>query len=150
MVSGQPQNRALPPGDSVARYCRPRALLPDGRPARAAFMLRPGEEYLSANWLEYFHDSDRAVQIAGVRQALAGKGFQLRRNARLAVLNTGDAIAASRNSLGIPLQFVALAEATDPSHTAIYYGDDPQNHSAAVAALLAVLVPPSRMYPAQP
>ena len=116
MVPGLPASRQIPPGDSVARHSRPRALLSDGSPARAAFMLRPGEEYLSANWLEYFHQSDRTVQIAGVRRALVGKGFQLRRNARLAVLNAGTAAAAGHSALGITLRFVALDETTDPSH----------------------------------
>ena len=148
MVPGQPESRQLPPGDSVARHCRPRVVLPDGRPARAAFMLRPGEEYLSANWLEYFHQSDRAVQIDGVRRALAGKGFQLRRNARLAVLNADAAVAAGHSALGITLGFVALDETTDPSHCGIY-GVTPQNN-AAVAALLASLVAPGQMYPARP
>ena len=147
MVPGQPASRQLPPGDSVARHCRPRALLPDGRPARVAFMLRPGEEYISANWLEYFHQSDRDVQIDRVRRALAGKGFQLRRGARFAVLNAGIAAAAGRDTLGITLRFVALGETADPSHCGIY-GATPQNN-AAVAALLAALVPAGQMYPAR-
>ena len=119
----------------------------DGEVIETAFMLRPGEEYLSANWLEYFHQSDRTVQIAGVRRALVGKGFQLRRNARLAILNTGVAVAAGHSGLGITLRFVALGETTDPSHCGIY-GVTPQNN-AAVAALLAALIPPGQMYPAR-
>ena len=59
MVPSQSGYGELPDSDSVARYCRPRTILSNGRPARAAFMLRPNEEYLSANWLEYFHAADR-------------------------------------------------------------------------------------------
>ena len=110
-------------------------------------MLRPGEAYLSANWLEHFHDSDRAVQIAGVRRALTAKGFQLRRAARFAVLNVGDAIATCR--AGCPdanLRIVALGETHDPSHTGIYGVAPPNN--VAVAALLAAAVAPDDVYPA--
>ena len=119
----------------------------DGQVIETAFRLRPGEEYISANWLEYFHPSDRDVQIEGVRRALADKGFQLRRNARLAVLNAGAVADAGRDTLGITLRFVALGEAVDPSHCGIY-GATPQNN-AAVAALLAALVPSGQMYPAR-
>ena len=119
----------------------------DGQVIETAFTLRPGEEYISANWLEYFHQSDRYVQIDGVRRALAGKGFQLRRNARFAVLNAGIAAAAGRDTLGITLRLVALGETADPSHCGIY-GATPQNN-AAVAALLAALVPAGQMYPAR-
>ena len=147
MVPAQPESRELPPGDSIARHCRPRTILPNGRPARAAFMLRPGEAYLSANWLEYFHDSNRPAQIAGVRRALTAKGFQLRRAARFAVLNVGDAVATCR--AGCPdanIRIVALGETRDPSHAGIYGVAPPNN--IAIAALLAAAVAPDDVYPA--
>ena len=144
MVPSQSGYGELPDSDSVARYCRPRTLLSNGRPARAAFMLRPGEEYLSANWLEYFHAADRPAQLAGVRRALAGKGFRMSRAARFAVLNVGAAVSSCQETLDTPIRFIALGDPRDPSHTGIYGS---AAHSAA-AALLAATVAASDLYPA--
>ena len=119
----------------------------DGQLIETAFTPRPGEAYLSANWLEHFHDSDRAAQIAGVRRALTAKGFQLRRAARFAVLNVGDAVATCR--AGCPdanIRIVLLGETRDPSHAGIYGVAPPNN--VAVAALLAAAVAPDDVYPA--
>ena len=109
-----------------------------------AFRLRPNEEYLSANWLEYFHAADRPAQLAGVRQALAGKGFRMARAARFAVLNVGAAISICQESLDTPIRFIALGDPRDPSHTGIYGS---AAHSAA-AALLAAAVAADGLYPA--
>ena len=110
-----------------------------------AFRLRPGEEYLSANWLEYFHDSDRPAQLAGVRQTLAGKGFRMARAARFAVLNVGGAVHRCQELLDTPIRFIALGDPHDPSHTGIYgYAD----HNTAVAAVLAAMVAADGLYPA--
>ena len=145
MASSQSGYGELPARDSVARYCRPRAVLSDGRPARAAFMLRPGEAYLSANWLEYFHADDRPAQLDGVRRALAGKGFRMSRAARFAVLNVGVAVDACRDLVEAPIRFIALGEPQDPSHTGIY---GYTVHDAAVAAALAGAVVADGVYPA--
>lgn len=147
LVQGTPGRRALADSQHVARYCRPRDIGSDGIPIPAAFRLHPGEEYLSTNWLEHFHDSERSTQIAGVRRALSGKGFRISRNAAFAVLNVGGAAAQCRNALNIDIQFIVLAESQDPSHTGIY-GYLAQN--AAVAELLAGLVGPTEIYPAVP
>ena len=106
--------------------------------------MRPGEEYLSANWLEYFHAADRPAQLAGVRRALAGKGFRMARAARFAVLNVGAAVSSCQETLDAPIRFVALDDPRDPSHTGIYGS---AAHSA-VAALLAAAVTAADLYPA--
>ena len=144
MVQSQSGYGELSGRHSVARYCRPRALLSDGRPARAAFLLRPGEAYLSTNWLEYFHAADRPAQLDGVRQALAGKGFRMSRAARFAVLNVGAAADRCRDLLDAPLRFIALGEPHDPSHTGIY---GYTAHHTAVAAALAGAVAPNALHP---
>ena len=110
-----------------------------------AFRLRPGEAYLSTNWLEHFHATDRPAQLDGVRQALAGKGFRMSRAARFAVLNVGAAVDLSRDLLDAPLRFIALGEPHDPSHTGIY---GYTAHHTAVAAALAGAVAPDGLYPA--
>ena len=104
---------------NVARYCRPRALV-YGIVSRDAFLLRPGERFLSTNWLEYFHESERDVQISGVRAALAGKNFNVNPNGRFAVLNVGATIRQVRDA---QLAFALLGQASDPSHAGIFgYG----------------------------
>ena len=110
----------------------------------SAFELRLGEEYLSTNWLEYFHGSDRDIQISGVKQALADKSFRIGRSSRFAVLNVGVSVAACSDILNLNIQFIALGEAHDPSHTGIYGCAD----SVRAAAVLAQSVNPNEIHPA--
>lgn len=145
MVQRQDGGHELLLEHHVARHCRPRDFGATGLLLDSAFQLRPGEEYLSTNWLEFFHDSDRQSQIAGVQQTLAVKGFRVRSTASFAVLNVGASIASCRDTLSVIIQFVALGEAHDPSHTGIY-GYTTQDPT--VAALLATLVVPNEIYPA--
>ena len=114
-------------------------------PEEGAFRLRPGEAYLSANWLEYFHAADRPAQLDGVRLALSSKGFRMSRAARFAVLNVGAAVDACRDLVGAPIRFIALGETQDPSHTGIY---GYTVRDAAVAAALAGAVVADGVYPA--
>lgn len=145
MVQRQAGRHELPPEHHIACHCRPRDFGATGLLLDSAFELRPGEEYLSTNWLEFFHDSHRLLQILGVRQALVDKGFRVRPNASFAVLNVGAAVALCRNTLDLDIQFIALGEPHDPSHTGIF-GYAEQN--AVVAALLAGLVNPREVYAA--
>ena len=94
-------------------------------------MLRSGESFLSANWLEYFHSSERQIQMSGVRQALRDKGFRIRFNGRFAVLNVGYSIGQVR---GIDLDFRLLGEVSDPSHTGIFGYDFGDTDTAIVLA----------------
>ena len=145
MVQGQTGRRQLSDSHHVARHCRPRDVGATREPIDTAFRLRPGEECRSTNWMEYFHDSDRQVQIVAVRRALTDKGFQVRRSASFAVLNVGAAVAVCSNRQNVEIQFVALGEPHDPSHAGIYGYTE---HNVAVAALLATLVAPNEIYPA--
>ena len=100
----------------MARYCSPRTIR-DDRPLLGAFSLRLGEYFLSTNWLEHFHESERPVQMFGVRQTLSDKGFQVSANGRFAVLNVGH---SSKLAVNIQLSFRVLGQASDPSHTGIF------------------------------
>ena len=134
MVQRRPGRRELASSHHVARYCRRRDIRNNGALSPAAFELRPGESYLSTNWLEYFHNFDRQSQIAGVRQALADKGFRIRPSAAFAVLNVGDATDACRAELNRNIQFTALGEQHDPSHTGIFGYTMADTDTAAVLA----------------
>ena len=113
------QRHELSGHNHIARFCRRRDIA-EGIVARSAFLLRPDEEYLSTNWMEYFHDSDRQSQIAGVRKALTDKGFQVSRGTAFAVLNVGAATAACKSELNLDIQIIALGEAHNPSHAGIF------------------------------
>ena len=117
----------------------------NGIPRENAFRLRPGEEYLSTNWLEYFHESHRQTQIAGVRQALADKNFRVSGTASFAVLNVAAAVNSCKAGLNLDIEVIALGEPHDPSHTGIFGYTE---YNTDVAALLAQSVSPNEIYPA--
>ncbi len=108
-------------------------------------MLREGEIYLSANWLEHFHPADRDIQISGVRQTLLDKGFRVARTGHFGVLNVGDAVDRCRQRLNLGIRFVKLDEPHDPSHTGIY---GLAADKARAAQVLAQAVSPAEVYPA--
>ena len=127
---------------NVARYCRKRDVA-NGIVARSAFLLRTGEPYLSTNWLEHFHDSDRRSQISGVGQALADKGFRVSAAGAFAVLNVGDATDACRAELNRNIQFTVLGEPHDPSHAGIFGYTMADTNIAAVLAKMVREVHPA-------
>lgn len=83
-------------------------------------MLRPNEEYLSTNWLEFTGATSRDGQISAVRSCLERKFRRLPTTGQFAVLQVGMAIhhvlAVSQCELS------AHHEGTrdDPSHAGLY------------------------------
>ena len=122
----------LRPEHNVARYCRPRTIV-QGIISREAFLLRIGEQFLSTNWLEHFHEFDRMIQMSGVRATLAEKNFAVSPNGRFAVLNIGAAIRQIRDA---PLRFMLLGQASDPSHAGIFGYTEAEPDIAGALALL--------------
>ena len=118
---------------NVARYCRRRWIV-HGGVSRDAFLLREGEPYLSTNWLEHFHASDRRAQLPGIRAALASK-FRMDADGGFAILNVGHAIHRVMRLHGVSLRFQVLGQVHDPSHTGIFgYGSarvDPKANDVA-------------------
>ena len=110
-----------------------------------AFLLRAGEEYLSANWLEHFHPADRSIQLAGVRQTLRDKGFRVAPTGHFVALNVGNAVDRCRQRLSLEIRFITLGAAHDPSHTGIY---GLETNVARAARILAQAVSPAEVYPA--
>ncbi len=53
------QGDIISDSDHVSRHVGG-SKIDNGRITAAAFELKPGEKYLSVNWLEFFGDSDRA------------------------------------------------------------------------------------------
>ena len=115
-------------------------MVADGIPLADAFILRVGERFLSANWLEHFHPSDRQSQISGGRNALENRGFRISSNGRFAVLNVG---VTTQQISSVRLRFVLLGQARDPSHAGIF-GYDHSDTDTAKALVKLV----QGMYPA--
>ena len=86
----------LPDDDHLWRHCKPSSIDAFGMPMASAFELQPGEQYLSAKWLEYFDTLDLTIAVNEVRKAFLDKGYRLRQNGRFAVLNVGAAKTAVR------------------------------------------------------
>ena len=140
MASGYANQRELFNTDNVARYCPKRRLDENGIPLEEAFRLRESESYLSANWAEYFHPSNRQFQINGVLQSLRAK-MNVDDRASIALLNVGLAISACKSQLNLDLRFAVLGQRHDPSHAGIY------GCNAKTALVLAKSVRPSEVYP---
>ena len=136
---------ALPDDDHVSRYCKPSAIARDGLPLAAAFELRPGEDYLSVNWLEYFGASNFDAAIESVRNAFHAKGFRLKPNGRLAVLNIGTVKAAVSGVVAGTVRVEHLPVDDDESHSGVfgYTADD-----LAVAVAIREFVGRENMHPA--
>lgn len=107
----------LPDQDHISRYCRPKTLQEDGQPSRTSFMLRPNEELLSVNWLEYFDLRDRQVQITQVRQVIR---LTLQATAKIAVLNVGGILDRVHRNSDRVLAVLHEPELDDPSHSGIH------------------------------
>jgi hypothetical protein len=79
----------LPEQDHVSRYCKPKTLGEDDQPSRTSFMLRPDDDYLSVNWLEYFGDIGRQEQLTEIRRHIT---LTLAATGKFAILNVGKAL----------------------------------------------------------
>ena len=111
----------------------------------SAFGLRQGENYLSVNWLEYFHVADLSTAVGKVRGVFLSKGYQVRRNGRFVVLNIGAAKSAVFEGVRRELHVNHYPLANDPSHACILgYGPD----DLMVGVELAYLVTPQEVYSA--
>ena len=119
---------AIPDSDHVAHYLGWEKTNKDKGapvPAREGFLPRyqKGEDYVSANWLEYFRDdrSDFADLVARVRVAMDAKpNLRLGRNGYLAILNAGRARRAIAQVLGPGvLRIEKRPEDDDKSHAGI-------------------------------
>lgn len=116
----------LPNDNHVARYVRP-SLIHDEAVDGSAFLLRPGENGLSVNWLEVLGGNNLHRQLDEVRRLFR---LTLSRNGRFAKLNVGETkrhvsegaedagISTMLRVSGKPLTRTAEFEA-DPSHAEI-------------------------------
>lgn len=129
--------------DHISRYCSAMHCTENGQVTGTAFQLRQIEEYLSVNWLEFFHLADRQKEIREVRKGLR---LKLGAKAKIAVLNVGEAINYVRTQSpdARNLKVLYEPEEDDPSHSGIH-GFRYDDH--LIADLIAETV--QEVYPAR-
>ena len=134
----------IPDPDNVARWCRHGRHVDTetGDIKNEAFYLRPSEEYLSANWIEYYaQDHETAVNI--IRDAIP---VSVSRSDKFVVLNVSDIIDSIREGGGESPSVVFCPECNNPSHVAIAWDDMVQNQQM-VASELLTLITSQNTYP---
>lgn len=114
----------LPDADHVTRLCGFAQLSEDGVPEGSAFVLKPGELFLSVNWIESLGLGSRLEQIAEVLRVLGTKR-KVGATAKLALLNIGQSRVAVREGTTDRLEISFIHEPetkppADPSHSGIY------------------------------
>lgn len=113
----------LPDSSHITRLCNFAQLRADGWPASTAFLPRPGETFLSVNWLEKLSLSSRGEEVSEVLRVLRTKR-SVGTQAKLALLNVGRSRAAVQAGTleRLLLQYLHEPETQpdDPSHSGIY------------------------------
>lgn len=116
----------VPDAHHVSRLCGGSHVREDGTISATAFRLRPGESYLSVNWLEHLGLLTRQAEVGEVWRVLSTKR-KIGATARLAVLNVGAARASvAQHSYDLRnLSFrhepeMELSAPVDPSHSGIH------------------------------
>ena len=82
------KDESIPPDHHISRYCGGASLLKNGEVTGTSFLLRPTDEYLSVNWLDFLELDDRDSEIEEVKRVLGTK-MKLGSTAKIAVLNVG-------------------------------------------------------------
>ena len=118
----------LPDNAHIVRYISPSRVDENGNVNGKAFRLRPNENGLSVNWIDFFADLDKPGQINEVRRL---SRLELRSNGRFAELNVGAAKQAVRAELP-NLRFVH-----DPLPADDEYESDPSHCQIAELPLLS-------------
>ena len=136
----------IPDGDHVSRYCRPSSIGDDGLPVPDVFKLRPGESYLSVNWLEYFGSADLSAAIVHVREAFRVKGFRLAAQGQFAILGVGRTKAAVVRITGVLPRIERIPTGGDASHAGIFLS---AVNSLEVAVALKSLIGNDDIHPAR-
>ena len=114
------KEKIIPDSDHIARYCKPTAI-EDDEILATAFFLRPDEESLSVNWLEYLKLPSREKEISEIQKLYGRKFNRVSPTARIAVLNVGKAkniVLESEDRRNLKFKHEPLKE--DPSHSSIY------------------------------
>ena len=133
----------IPGQDSIARWCR-RRYVDEGVPKVSAFYPRPGESYLSGNWLQYYSE-DRDIAITKIRDHTS---LTLHKDDRFVVLEVEQILDAMTIGGGHNPSVTFKPEDDNVSHAAMKWDDFPLN-SQVIASELLTKVTSADIYPAQ-
>jgi hypothetical protein len=122
----------VPGGQFVARWCRRRDVS-ENRPKVSAFEPRPGEQYLSGNWLEYY-SKDRDT---GIRKVIKNHPLTLDERDRFVVLEVDQILDAISIGGGHSPSVTFKPEEDNPSHVAMKWDGFPLNDQIIASELLA-------------
>lgn len=138
-------NDSVPENDNISRYCSATHITEDGQITGTAFQLRPSDDYLSVNWLEFLRLNSRDEEIKEIRRVLAEK-LRLGGRAKFAVLNIKEIIDSveSKSPDRRKLSVLHEPEEEDPSHSGIYGF---QHDDSLISDLIAELI--QETYPAK-
>jgi len=132
------RDAAIPNRHHLLRYCRPKQL-ENGKVTMAAFLLRPGEEFLSVDWLEYFgEDITASEQVKKAREGI-GKTLRLSAGGRFARVKVGAVKSQVERA-----EVKHSPSPKNPSHAGIYL---PENNAQESAFALANLITPGDVFP---
>lgn len=111
----------MPDQNHIARFCRPMQA-PEGQIQATAFMLKPDEESLSVNWLEFLDCSNRKSEITKIRTIYSETFTTVGARAKIAILNVGEVrkkvLTESPDGRNLEVRHDPLVN--DPSHSGIY------------------------------
>lgn len=107
----------LSDNDHITRYCSPQTLF-NGNVTGTAFKLKPNENYLPVNWLEYFKKYNTIDKLKQIQISLHRK-LSISKNGKIVVLN----VLKTKNTgikHKINLQIKCLNQVDDESHSGIF------------------------------
>ncbi len=109
----------IPDNDHIARLCHNKHV-EDEQILATAFHLRPDEDSLSVNWLEFLKCASRYREIDEIRKIYSETFSSVGIRAKIAVLNVGEVREIVLTD-GLNLEVLHDPLVNDQSHSEIYY-----------------------------
>lgn len=137
----------LPDDAHVTRLCTHQQQDATGWPKATAFLPRPGECFVSVNWLEHLQLGSRSDEIAEVLRVLRTKR-NVGKLAKLALLSVGPSrklvLEQTNPRLTIEYHHEPENQPDDPSHSGIYNIPEDDTTAAELLALSVDALFPTR------
>jgi hypothetical protein len=144
------KDEIVPDTDHVTRLCGGSHVREDGTIAASAYKPRPGERYLSVNWLEFLGMPEQETALAEVRRTLASKR-SIGNTSRLAISQVGSMRAFVRQESSAHTELAVRHEPetspgrpVDASHSGIYGIPDDDMIVPELIAVNVLSVVPAR------
>ena len=125
----------IPEDNLVARWCR-YSYVAGNWPKVSAFEPRPGEKYLSGNWLQYY-SQDRDTGINKIRELIP---IDVDKRDLFVVLEVDQILDAISIGGGHSPSVTFKPDKENPSHVAMKWDDFPLNDHAIASELLIKVI----------